>query len=540
MVQKDAGWFGGSDDSENNCVVPTGRFKGLVQCFNEELRKGRSKLIAEGYNTLRELIKKAYDLQMSKSVTTGGKQFAFDWESIEDLAREKDAYWELKMLLNNCGLGRLRIDRFIGNFKYEKSLFERLNLNLQTKVRLYCLEGYNFAKKDLFSDSDPYLKITCGDKVYNEEENYQTDTDSPQFWTNYDFVVDFPGANILHIDAYDYDVLFGDELIGHTKIDLDDRFYNKEWASLANKPVEYRNLHHPSTTISQGVLKTWLTIHPLKSKEAESEAMDISAEPVEEFEMRLIIWKTQDIECMDFEGTSDIFVRAFIDPEDDHFTDTHWRCQDGEGSFNWRLLMPLKSQKPNYNLTIQAWDKDVIASNDLIGDFNIDLQPIFQDCLLTGRIQTLCKKYWDDYMQGAVVDGGFDKLADFEWDSKEEKEDKFWVSVRRDVAADGDKQAEPQKYAGKIQCSLRIYPKDKSEKAPQGVGRSEPNNDPVCPEPEGRLKFSLNPFEMFNQLIGPGIRRKIYMLLCTIACAALCIYMFPMIISNGISKLIYG
>lgn len=46
---------------------------------------------------------------------------------------------------------------------------------------------------------------------------------------------------------------------------------------------------------------------------------------------------------MDVEGTSDVFVRAFFDAEDDHTTDTHWRCQSGEASFNYRLIFPVKS-----------------------------------------------------------------------------------------------------------------------------------------------------------------------------------------------------
>ena len=51
--------------------------------------------------------------------------------------------------------------------------------------------------------------------------------------------------------------------------------------------------------------------------------------------------------------------------------------------------------------------------------------------------------------------------------------------------------------AGYVQCSLRIYPKDIVEKKPQGTGREEPNNDPHCPPPEGRLELSINPMKMF-------------------------------------------
>jgi hypothetical protein len=116
--------------------------------------------------------------------------------------------------------------------------------------------------------------------------------------------------------------------------------------------------------------------------------------------------------------------------------------------------------------------------------------------------------------------------------------------VRRAFVEETDKDKKPDKNGlvdgGKIQCSIRIYPKDLAEKFDQGKGRSEPNNDPNCPEPEGRLKLSLNPFTMFNQLVGPAIRRKIYIALCMLACIALCIFMAPMIISNGFSTLLFG
>jgi hypothetical protein len=49
------------------------------------------------------------------------------------------------------------------------------------------------------------------------------DTAAPKFYKCYDFIIDFPGAPIVEISAYDYDSFFGDELIGVTRLDLDDR-----------------------------------------------------------------------------------------------------------------------------------------------------------------------------------------------------------------------------------------------------------------------------------------------------------------------------
>lgn len=96
----------------------------------------------------------------------------------------------------------------------------------------------------------------------------------------------------------------------------------------------------------------WCEVNPSTSKKSSLEAIDITPEPKSEYEIRLVIWKTKDIEAMDWEGTSDIFVRAFLDPDDDHITDTHWRCTTGKGSFNWRLKIPAKSHEEEYILSI--------------------------------------------------------------------------------------------------------------------------------------------------------------------------------------------
>lgn len=42
------------------------------------------------------------------------------------------------------------------------------------------------------------------------------------------------------IEAYDFDDLFGDDLIGKTVVDLDDRFFSGDWQALDEKPIEYR------------------------------------------------------------------------------------------------------------------------------------------------------------------------------------------------------------------------------------------------------------------------------------------------------------
>lgn len=72
------------------------------------------------------------------------------------------------------------------------------------------------AKRDLFSESDPFLIMKCGQEKFDEEDNYQEDEPNPKFNKCYEFQVDFPGASALEVWVYDYDLFFGNDLIGMT------------------------------------------------------------------------------------------------------------------------------------------------------------------------------------------------------------------------------------------------------------------------------------------------------------------------------------
>lgn len=45
----------------------------------------------------------------------------------------------------------------------------------------------------------------------------------------FEFEASFPGCSPLMIDVYDHDDIFGDDLIGTTTIDLEDRYFTRQW-----------------------------------------------------------------------------------------------------------------------------------------------------------------------------------------------------------------------------------------------------------------------------------------------------------------------
>ena len=96
---------------------------------------------------------------------------------------------------------------------------------------------------------------------------------------------------------------------------------------------------------------------------------------------------------------------------------------------------------------------------------------------------------------------------------------KFWIQCYRNNTK-----------SGRILCSLEFLPLWKAQKCPVGKGRSEPNISPYLPPPVGRFEWSLNPFKLLRQCVGPKVRRKLYFTLCIICCTIYLVFLLPYMI----------
>jgi len=168
-------------------------------------------------------------------------------------------------------------------------------------------------------------------------------------------------------------MLFGDDLIGETDIDLEDRYFNSDFRALMNKPIEHRKLNHFSTEMSQGTVVMWAEINEQHGSQESVTLWDISKKPTEDFQVRVVVWDTEELKMMDAEGTTDGFVRCFFESDQSKDTDTHFRNSDGKCSWNYRMLFPFTHPSTNYKMKVQAYDLDLFKSNDLVGEAVIDL-----------------------------------------------------------------------------------------------------------------------------------------------------------------------
>ena len=398
--------------------------------------------------------------------------------------------------------------------------YERLTKSILVKheviIRVYVLEMRDLPRKDLLSDSDPYIKIYFGgEKKFDEQKNHLNDVKTAKWFKYYDILSIFPGDSTLRIEVWDYNPIFKDELIGTTSIDLEDRYFNNDWQKLKFKPIETRPLTHPDISGQQGNILLWVEIFD-KSDSLNMTPWQIAPEPLSKVELRLIIWETEEMRMMDFEDTSDIYVTAFVDQDKKQSTDTHFRCMTGNASFNWRIVMQIDVPRVNNKLTLHCYDKDIFSKDDFISGAEIDLTDIIKIPKDLDVPITFSKDYVDSVPQEERIKY---EGIEFLTGGDDEEKNKFWVQCYQKNAK-----------SGRILCSLEILPMWKAELTKVGLGRKEPNTAPYLPPPVGRFQWSLNPFKLLNQCVGPRFRKKLYLGCILCCCVIYLIFLIPYII----------
>ena len=418
------------------------------------------------------------------------------------------------------------IDQF--KSKNEKLMHKLKNIEKYTKltksilvkheviIRVYILELKDLPAKDSLSDSDPYIKIYFGEqKKFDEQKNHHNDEKNSAWYKYYDILSTFPGESTLKIEVWDYNPIFKDELIGSTSIDLEDRYFYSDWQQLKFKPIETRPLKHPDISGQQGNILLWVEIFE-KSDSLNMTPWQIAPEPPSKIEMRLIVWETEEMRMMDVEDTSDIYVTAFMDQNEKQSTDVHFRCQTGNASFNWRIVMRLDVPRLNNKLSLHCYDKDIFSKDDFISGAEIDLTELIKIPKDLDVPITFTKDYLDSVSQEEKLKY---EGIEFLTGGDDEEKHKFWVQCYHKNSK-----------SGRILCSLELLPIWKADLSQVGLGRKDPNVNPYLPPPVGRFQWSLNPFKLLNQCVGPRFRKKLYMGICCLCCVIYLIFLIPYII----------
>ncbi|NXB28684.1 FR1L6 protein, partial [Eulacestoma nigropectus] len=361
------------------------------------------------------------------------------------------------------------------------------NHSVKVLIRVYIVAAFNLSPADPDGKSDPYIVLRLGNTEIKDRENYIPKQLNPIFGRSFEIQATFPKDSLLTVLIYDHDFIGTDDLIGETKIDLENRFYSRHRATCglqsqyeiegynawrdATKPseiltklckdyrisgpfmrpgeiqvgtkifkgqtvftedeneepvesyehlslkvlraweeipgagyklvpehIETRPLYHKDKPgMEQGRVQMWVDMFP-NDMPLPGPPVDISPRKPKGYELRVIIWNTEDVILEDEniftrQKSSDIYVKGWIKglEEDKQETDVHYNSLTGEGNFNWRFVFPFHylpaekqmvvtkrenifslekaERKIPAALVLQVWDFERLSSDDFLGKY---------------------------------------------------------------------------------------------------------------------------------------------------------------------------
>ncbi|KAJ1447382.1 hypothetical protein M885DRAFT_451451 [Pelagophyceae sp. CCMP2097] len=290
-------------------------------------------------------------------------------------------------------------------------------------VRLYVIRGANLQPVD-GNSCDPYLRVKLGSEVDERPRDHRPKTLKPDFYETSEAATVLPGPSTLKIQVRDWNRFYPvHELVGETHIDLEDRWFHRDWqkldavdARLASsnplKPIEVRALRKESSSVVQGSLQLWVEVRRCDDARRDK-AVELKGPDRRKFEVRIICWKSKDVP---FE-MGDYYCQFQLGAARKQKTDVHWRCRKGKASWNWRICIPVElplSSPEQGRLAIQLWDQDVFKWNDVLGDSQIDLYRWFLKAYQEQKSIEVFKTINDAVRRKRNADQGLANDADLE------------------------------------------------------------------------------------------------------------------------------
>ncbi|XP_076380507.1 otoferlin isoform X2 [Megalopta genalis] len=125
------------------------------------------------------------------------------------------------------------IDHTIMGFDPQYGFFQGVPSNepIHVLVRVYIVKANDLHPCDLNGKADPYVVLHLGNKRISDKENYVSKQLNPVFGKCFEIEATFPQDSLLTIQVLDWDLVGADDMIGETKIDLENRFYSRHRAT---------------------------------------------------------------------------------------------------------------------------------------------------------------------------------------------------------------------------------------------------------------------------------------------------------------------
>nr|XP_019952111.1 PREDICTED: fer-1-like protein 4 [Paralichthys olivaceus] len=330
---------------------------------------------------------------------------------------------------------------------------------------------------------------------------------------------------------------------------------------LVPEHVEVRSLMNPDKPgLPQGYLHMWVDMFP--TDVPAPPPVDIKPRLPEQYELRVIIWNTDDVFLDDvnpFTGdpSSDIYVKGWIKgmEGEKQETDVHFNSLTGEGNFNWRFVFRFdylptekevvyKKKESFFSLeesefrqpavlTLQVWDYDRIAANDFLGSIELRLG----DMVRAAKSSSLCSIdmakdrasprfsiFRAKKMKGWWPLTRLKTAEDFEREEKEKEEAKKKgkkkkkskdkrKNLKKEHLQYTDSSGNTFLLMGKVEAELQLVTLEQAEANPVGRARKEPEPLDKPNRPTTSFNWFVNPMKTFIFLIWKRFKKFIITLI---------------------------
>nr|XP_020466842.1 fer-1-like protein 4 [Monopterus albus] len=563
------------------------------------------------------------------------------------------------------------------------------NSPIKILVRVYIVKATSLAPTDPNGKADPYLVLRVGEQSLDTKDRYIPKQLNPVFGEVFDFTVSFPLETELVITVLDHDFVGADDVIGDTRIDLENRFYSRHGACCGlglyydtDGYNKWRDSKKPSTILAelcrkngisspeyrtsqvkvlnkifkippdavpeallkknqrtpeeeeemeqhvalsvlhrwgemkeflpgalpqvpehveirslmntdkpgmpQGYLHMWVDIFP--TDVPAPPPVDIKPRLPEQYELRVIIWNTDDVFLDDVnpftgEPSSDIYVKGWIKglEGDKQETDVHFNSLTGEGNFNWRFVFRFdylptekevvyKKKESIFSLdesefrqpavlALQIWDYDRIGANDFLGAIELRLSDMVRAAKSANKCSIDMAKdragprfsiFRAKKMKGWWPMTRLKTAEDFEREEKEKEEAKKKGSKKKkkkDKSKRSKLKPEEIQYTdstgnthllmGKVEAELQLVTLEQAEANPVGRARKEPEPLDKPNRPTTSFSWFVNPMKTFVFLIWKKYKKFIiaFVILAILTIfLVLILYTMPQQISSLIIK----
>ncbi|TMS06604.1 Fer-1-like protein 6 [Larimichthys crocea] len=437
-----------------------------------------------------------------------------------------------------------------GQFKVNRGIPP--NSPVQVIIRIYIVSASNLHPADPDGKADPYIVLRLGKNEIKDRDNYIPKQLNPVFGRSFEMHATFPQESLLSVLIYDFDLVGGDDLIGETRIDLENRFYSRHRAS-CGLPTEYsidgynawRDCLKPSELLSKLCRDNGLE-DPLFSPGRITVAEKVFTgktlfmnedEPVECYEnLSLKIlhrWAEipvvgcklvpEHIETRTLYSKGSAWHGPGSGPDVDRHV-SHGLASSGTLSGHFtsktkRIIVVRKresifsldktEQKLPAILMLQVWDFETLSSDDFLGTVELDLHGFPRGA----KTAKSCKV--------DMMTDGTEKISIFQ-----QKRARGWWPFSKSG-----------ELTGKVEAEFHLVTAEEAEKNPVGRARKEPEPLPKPNRPDTSFSWFVNPFKCFFHLVWRSYKKYIIIalvVLITMLFLALLFYTLPGAISQKI------